>query len=467
MMRHAEVSVPAADEQDSVDARVTPTGSLENLSQLEVDRLLDSSRGGLYGLYRRCSLAVLNSGGETDDARAIFQRYQDFDIRIERKAWGIKLDLRNAPAGAFVDGRMIRGIQEHLFAVLRDILYIHGEVYEHGSIELSEPQGITNAVYRILRNAGLLLPRVRPDIVVCWGGHSIGREEYDYTKRVGYEIGLRGLNVCTGCGPGAMKGPMKGATIGHAKQRIRDGRYIGLTEPGIVAAEPPNAIVNQLVILPDIEKRLEAFVRTGHGIVVFPGGAGTAEEILYLLGILLHPDNAEQPFPVVFTGPADSGEYFARIDEFLTLTLGPLARQCYRIVLDDPAEVAREMLRGIDAVREFRRRRSDAYNFNWLLGVPHEVQQPFEPTHEAMAALKMRRDMEPHRLAAQLRRAFSGIVAGNVKETGIRLIEERGPFEIHGDAEIMASLDALLASFVRQRRMKISGDYRPCYQIVA
>ena len=77
---------------------------------------------------------------------------------------------------------------------------------------------------------------------------------------------------------------MKGATIGHAKQRIAHGRYIGLTEPGIIAAEPPNPIVSQLVILPDIEKRLEAFVRMAHGIVVFPGGAGTAEEILYLTG---------------------------------------------------------------------------------------------------------------------------------------------------------------------------------------
>ena len=465
-MRHAEVSVPAPDEQDSVDARVTPTGSLENLSQQEVDRLLDSSRGGLYDLFRRCSLAVLNSGGETDDARVIFERYADFDIRIERKAWGIKLDLRNAPAGAFVDGRMIRGIQEHLFAVLRDILYIHGEVYEHGSVELGDSQGITNAVYRILRNAGLLRPRVRPDLVVCWGGHSISREEYDYTKKVGYELGLRGLNVCTGCGPGAMKGPMKGATIGHSKQRIRDGRYMGLTEPGIVAAEPPNAIVNELAILPDIEKRLEAFVRAGHGIVVFPGGAGTAEEILYLLGILLHPDNAEQPFPVVFTGPAGSAEYFARIDEFLATTLGPVARRCYRIVLDDPAEVAREMGRGMDAVREFRRRRSDAYNFNWLLAIDHELQRPFEPTHEAMAALEIRRGMPPHRLAAELRRAFSGIVAGNVKETGIRLIEERGPFEIRGDSELLQPLDALLASFVRQRRMKLSGDYQPCYRVV-
>jgi len=466
-MRPAEVSIPAVEEQDSVDARVTPTGSLENLSQQEVDRLLDSSRGGLYELYRRCSLAVLNSGGETDDARAIFERHADFDIRIARKAWGIKLELRNAPASAFVDGRMIRGIQEHLFAVLRDILYIHGEVYEHGSIALADSEGITNAVYRILRNAGLLRPRVRPDMVVCWGGHSISREEYDYTKKVGYELGLRGLNVCTGCGPGAMKGPMKGATIGHSKQRIRDGRYVGLTEPGIVAAEPPNAIVNQLVILPDIEKRLEAFVRTGHGIVVFPGGAGTAEEILYLLGILLHPRNEQQPFPVVFTGPAASAAYFEQIDAFLAATLGPLARQCYRIVLDDPAEVAREMLRGMDAVREFRRRRSDAYNFNWLLEVPHALQQPFEPTHEAMAALEIRRGMEPHALASELRRAFSGIVAGNVKETGLRLIEQRGPFEIHGDAELLRPLDALLASFVSQRRMKIAGNYQPCYRVVA
>jgi predicted Rossmann-fold nucleotide-binding protein len=466
MMQRTEVSLPA-EEAEFVDARVSPTGSLENLSQQEVDRLLDSSRGGLYNLYRRCSLAVLNSGGETDDARAIFDRYADFEIDVVRQAWGVKLELHNAPAAAFVDGRMIRGIQEHLFAVLRDVLYIHGEVYEHGSVELSASEGITNAVYRVLRNAGLLLPRVRPDLVVCWGGHSINRDEYEYTKKVGYQLGLRGLNVCTGCGPGAMKGPMKGATIGHAKQRIRAGRYIGMTEPGIVAAEPPNAIVNELVILPDIEKRLEAFVRTGHGIVVFPGGAGTAEEILYLIGILLDPANEAQPFPVVFTGPRGTEEYFRQIDEFLAVTLGEGVRRAYRIIVDDPDEVAREMLRGMAAVREFRRRRSDAYNFNWLLRIPHELQKPFEPTHESMAALRLRRDLPAHELAPELRRAFSGIVAGNVKESGLRLIDEKGPFELHGDRELLAPLDALLSSFVRQRRMKLSGDYRPCYRLVS
>ena len=92
-----------------------------------------------------------------------------------------------------------------------------------------------------------------------------------------------------------------------------------ITEPGIIAAESPNAIVNNLVIMPDIEKRLEAFVRTGHGIIVFPGGVGTAEEILYLLGILLHPKNAGIPFPLIFSGPAQSAAYFEQIDAFLKL----------------------------------------------------------------------------------------------------------------------------------------------------
>ncbi|HSQ68738.1 MAG TPA: nucleotide 5'-monophosphate nucleosidase PpnN [Steroidobacteraceae bacterium] len=449
-----------------VDARVTPTGSLENLSQQEVDRLLDSSRGGLYPLFRRCSLAVLNAGGETDDARVIFERYADFEIRIVRKAWGINLELRNAPPAAFVDGRMIRGIQEHLFAVLRDILYIHGEVYEHGSVQLRESGDITDAIYRILRNAGLLVPRIRPNIVVCWGGHSIGREEYDYTKRVGYELGLRGMDVCTGCGPGAMKGPMKGAAIGHSKQRIRAGRYMGLTEPGIVAAEPPNAIVNELVILPDIEKRLEAFVRVGHGIVVFPGGAGTAEEILYLLGILLDPANESQPLPLVFTGPASSAGYFEEIQRFLAATLGPRALECFRVIIGDPADVARAMTRGMDAVREFRRRHSDAYNYNWLLRVATELQQPFEVSHESMARLRLEPGLPPHQLASELRRAFSGIVTGNVKEHGIRMIEDGGPFELRGTPELLGPLDALLRSFVRDRRMKIAGEYQPCYRIV-
>jgi predicted Rossmann-fold nucleotide-binding protein len=459
--------VTQVDSEGLVDARVSPLGSLENLSQREVEQLLTAGQGAVYELFRRCALAVLTSGLESDDVRAIFDRYKDFEIKLGRQAWGIKLEVRNAPPGAFVDGQMIRGIKEHLFAVLRDIVYIHDAILGSHRFDLTDPNSITNAVYHILRNARILDHKGRPDLVVCWGGHSIGAAEYDYTKRVGYELGLRALSVCTGCGPGAMKGPMKGATIGHSKQRIRDGRYIGMTEPGIIAAEPPNPIVNQLVIMPDIEKRLEAFVRTAHAILVFPGGAGTAEEILYLLGILLDPANAEQPLPVIFSGPASAADYFGQIDAFIAATLGPQAQRRYKVIIGDPAMAAREVARGIDSVRDFRRARSDAYNYNWLLKIPADFQRPFEPTHEAMAKLELRRDLPPHLLAANLRRAFSGIVAGNVKEQGIQAIEARGPFELHGDKEVMTLLDGLLAAFVAQKRMKLAGEYRPCYRLVA
>jgi predicted Rossmann-fold nucleotide-binding protein len=451
-----------------VDARVGPRGALESLSQEEIEKLLSTGQGGLYPLFRRCALAVLNAGSDTDNAREIFDKYKDFDVQIVRHAWGVKLEIHHAPAAAFVDGEMIRGIKELLFAVLRDVVYIANEIVESGRFDLTRPQAVTNAVFHILRNARVLDHKLRPNLVVCWGGHSISREEYDYTKRVGYELGLRGLDVCTGCGPGAMKGPMKGATIGHAKQRISGGRYIGMTEPGIIAAEPPNPIVNQLVIMPDIEKRLEAFVRLAHGIVVFPGGVGTAEEIFYLLGILLDPANAEQPFPVVLTGPRRSAAYFEQIRTFLVGTLGPAAADRVQIITDDPAEVARTMVRGLDQVREFRRHRNDSYNFNWLLRVDAEFQRPFEVTHESMRTLRLHRDQPVHELAADLRRAFSGIVTGNVKDYGVQAIERHGPFELAGDPQVMAMLDELLAAFVAQQRMKLPGSaYKPCYRIVA
>ena len=451
----------------TVNTRISPRGGLDILSRDEVARLADASTGGQRDLLRRCALAVLTSGSDSDDPRAAAQRYAGFDIEVHQQDRGIKIELRNAPADAFVDGEIIRGIAENLFAVVRDIVYNANEVAEGGRIDLETGPGMTEAVFEILRNARVMKSYMEPSLVVCWGGHSIGRDEYLYTKRVGYELGLRGLDICTGCGPGAMKGPMKGATIAHAKQRHWKPRYIGITEPGIIAAESPNPIVNHLVIMPDIEKRLEAFVRIGHGIIVFPGGVGTAEEILYLLGILLREENAHVPFPLILTGPTASAPYFEQIDRFLRLTLGEAATSRYEIIIADPGAVAKRMMAGIRKVRDHRITQKDSFFFNWSLDIPLAFQQPFVPSHEAMAGLDLHRGRKAHELAADLRRAFSGIVAGNVKEDGMRRIEAHGPFEIHGDSEMMHSLDALLRAFVEQRRMKIAGDYRPCYRVVA
>jgi pyrimidine/purine-5'-nucleotide nucleosidase len=452
-----------------MDALIAPEGSLEILSQVEANQLRDAGGGGLYELWRQCSLAVLNSGASDDDVRKILSRHENFRIAVVQYEGGIALELKNAPDLAFVGTQMIRGIREHLFAVLRDLLYAHDDVLNSPRFDLTSSEGITDAVFHILRNARVLRAHEEPRLVVCWGGHAIEREEYDYTKVVGYALGLEGLDICTGCGAGAMKGPMKGATVGHAKQRIRTGRYLGLTEPTIIAAESPNPIVNELVILPDMEKRLEAFVRMAHAIIVFPGGVGTAEEILYLLGILLRPTNAAETLPVIFTGPATSKPYFERLHGFIGATLGTVAQRRYQIILGDAAAVAAAAMTGLKHVRDRRAADDNAYFFNWALDIGLDFQKPFEATHESMRALELHRDQPAHSLAVNLRRAFSGIVAGNVREAGIARVEKYGPFELRGDSKIISELGTLLQDFVTERRMRLSepNAYVPCYRIVA
>ena len=84
-----------------------------------------------------------------------------------------------------------------------------------------------------------------------------------------------------------------------------------------------------------------------------------------------------------------------------------------------------------------------------------------------MRDLTLSHDVPAHQLAANLRRAFSGVVAGNVKADGIREIERHGPFELHGERAVVERMDALLAAFVAQQRMKLPGKaYNPCYRLV-
>lgn len=449
------------------DIEITAESGLELLTNDEIARLSEHSQGGEHELFKKCVLAVLNSTQVTDELTLYEEQLKYFDIEVLQLNKGVKLKLKNAPSCALVDGAMIQGLKEQVFSVLRDIVFLKQELESNSRIDFNSSNGCTNAIFHILRNAKALKPGVDPNIVVCWGGHAIPEFEYQYTKEVGYRLGLRGLDIITGCGIGAMKGPMKGALIGHSKQRINDSRYIGITEPGIIAAESPNPIVNELIIMPDIEKRLETFVRLGHSFVVFPGGVGTAEEILYILGILLHPENNDTPFPLIFTGPKESSPYFERIDRFIGDTLGPEAQSKYEIIIDDPVAVARSVQKGIHAVREYRKSTHDAFHFNWQLHILWDFQEAFIPTHDNMAKLNLSSDQPIHLLAANLRKAFSGIVAGNVKEKGICEVAKHGPYQIKGDVEIMDQLDALLEAFVAQKRMKLDAEnYIPCYKVL-
>ncbi len=172
---------------------------------------------------------------------------------------------------------------------------------------------------------------------------------------------------------------------------------------------------------------------------------------------------------MVLTGPRESAAYFEHVRRFIVGTLGEEALRRFTIIIDDPAEVGRHMVRGMEAVRDFRKQRNDSYNFNCCCSPSSRNFNARSKSRTSRCARwRWRRDQPAHELAANLRRAFSGIVTGNVKEYGIKAIERAGPYELAGDPAIMALLDELLAAFVAQRRMKLPGsEYRPVYRLIA
>ena len=176
--------------------------------------------------------------------------------------------------------------------------------------------------------------------------------------------------------------------------------------------------------------------------------------------------NAQQPFPLILTGPAGSEQYFNAIDEFIGATLGASAQNKYQIIIDDPVEVARTMRTGLEKVGQYRLAMGDAFSFNWSLKINPQFQQPFNPTHQSMSELELHHNQDVADLAMVLRKAFSGIVTGNVKAEGIKQIKQHGPFKLTGERELMTRIDGLLRSFVAQQRMKLPGsEYQPCYTI--
>ena len=448
---------------------VWPVGSMALLTKNEADAFSLSGKGELYELYRNCSLAVLNSGNITDNSADLLENSKDFEINIIRNERGLKLELVNPPESAIVDGIVIKKLRNHLYSVLRDIIQLTNlSSVLNASVKSQfddESDYITHLIFIILRNAQVLKAGAKPNIAVCWGGHSICKEEYDYAYKVGFEMGLRYIDICTGCGPGVMEAPMKGSLQGYSQQCAQEKcRLIGLTEPSIIAAEPPNTMVDDLIILPDIEKRLEAFVRLGHTLIIFPGGPGTAEELLYILSIKLHPENKHNFIPLILTGNKQSEEYFKALEDFLITCFGKEITRYYDLIIDDPVAVANKVKKNNESVFDHRTITHDSYCFNWTMKIPYELQIANTVTHEFMSSLNLTKEQEEWKLAANLRSAFSGIVAGNVKDYGIQAVKKKGPFVLHGDKMIIDELGKLLENFIKQHRILLSQkEYKPCY----
>ncbi len=166
--------------------------------------------------------------------------------------------------------------------------------------------------------------------------------------------------------------------------------------------------------------------------------------------------------PVILTGPAGSADYFKRIDEFLVYTLGESVRDLYRIIIDDPVEVARVMRKGIDNVGEYRRARQDAFYFNWRLTVLETSRNPSTPITRPWRPWPC---IDSSRCMSWPQPATGLFRHRRRQRQGTRHSSHRahGPFRLSAEPQLMARLDDLLTSFVAQGRMKLAGEYVPCY----
>ena len=144
--------------------------------------------------------------------------------------------------------------------VLRDIIYTHNEIQGDPTLDLSKSETHDDRGVSISCAMRGTSPERGSEYRGAGVGTSIGLRGVPTTRRIRVPVRLR-VWMRTGCGPGAMK-----ATERRDDRACQAAYHWGCYPRPDRArhhclAEPPNPIVNELVILPDIEKRLEAFVR--------------------------------------------------------------------------------------------------------------------------------------------------------------------------------------------------------------
>lgn len=419
------------------------------------------------GKLATCCLGILGADDSMNHTHDLVTKYPNFEIELQKSKQSIQLAVKNSPSNAFIDGRITGLRKGHLAAAIRDMAYqaLH-------FAKATDGNGRSELVEKMIQDAGLLngnTSKMQQRFktiyqIVFQGGHTVGFEDYKYSKLVGEEFGLRGFEGISGGGPGTMRGTLNGNHKGFHQQQIRTSRQMGFTAPEIIAAEPPNIYVTDLVILPDIEKRLEAFTRRMHAIVFLPGGVGTMEELLIQLAVKTHEKNHDQYLPIVLTGNNKSLTYMAAINEFIETVLGAEMLKEYKIIHDDPKAVAEFMSDQMKYVDMARDDNDDSDEWNRSLYIPEDFQEPFKPTHESMEALQLHRKQPVATLAAELRRLCKGIVHGSVTAQGMQEIREHGKYKIHGDPDILEALDKLLTVYIAQGRMR-AEKYEPCYEL--
>lgn len=97
-----------------------------------------------------------------------------------------------------------------------------------------------------------------------------GEVEYEFAKRLGYELGKIGFAICNGGYGGTMEATAKGAKEAGAKT-------IGVTVMAFGGSA--NEWIDEEIKTKDLFERLRILIDKGDGYIVLSGGTGTLVEI--------------------------------------------------------------------------------------------------------------------------------------------------------------------------------------------
>lgn len=386
------------------------------------------------------------------DRRSVRVKFEGMGVEVVDSFGEYNLLCRNVPSDCLYDGKqVIWESVEQISSTIRDTVFAPPEP-ENGDNRSSY-------LRKFVENAGFLYRGERGLVVFTWGGHKVSREEYEFAKQVAYwqALFMPDMENITGCGDGIMKAPFKGAQVAYGKQRTfeRFGRrdFIGFTEKDILAAEAPNELVNRLVVFPNIEYRMEAFIRASHRGRVHPGGVGTLEEILTMLAMRCMAENREIPFEFELV-EREGGQFFNGVKEFLDLCFGNELDDLYKVWQGSPSSYARYVCESTKTL-PMRYLWNDDFVFD------QRLQHPFQVDFDALEELELSRDQEPIDLLINLRRFFSAIVYLTVKDPDMLDSWGADRPKLYGDSDILQALDKLIDGMAAQGRIHIDLEQKP------
>ena len=182
---------------------------MDLLSQLEVDRLKQTASSDIYQLFLQLLAGGPQPGSHTDSSKEILERFKSFDIHVIRRERGSSSSC-STPRARSSTARSSAASRSTCSPCCGTFSGVSTQLESNRLVNLtsSHPYLQRGVRHPAQRQGDPARRRSQPGGLL--GRPPINEVEYQYTRAVGSELGLRELNICTGCGPGCHGGPHEG-----------------------------------------------------------------------------------------------------------------------------------------------------------------------------------------------------------------------------------------------------------------